>query len=99
MPNTSVQEQHEVDISEKIFANAPNMLMLCLTAIGLIKIYTRFEKITTLADNFLSFVSRFSDCDDPVVCGAAVGEPRAKNQAGASRGPLVPWRARMCWGG
>jgi hypothetical protein len=57
MPNTSVQEQHEVDISEKIFANAPNMLMLCLTAIGLIKIYTRFEKITTLADNFLSFVS------------------------------------------
>lgn len=56
MPNTSVQE-HEVDISEKIFANAPNMLMLCLTAIGLIKIYTRFEMITTLADNLLSFVS------------------------------------------
>jgi uncharacterized membrane protein len=54
MPNTSVQE-HEVDIFEKIFANAPNMLMLCLTAIGLVKIYTRFEKITTLADNFLSF--------------------------------------------
>jgi hypothetical protein len=33
------------------------MFMLCLTVIGLIKIYTRFEKITTLADNFLSFVS------------------------------------------
>jgi drug/metabolite transporter (DMT)-like permease len=57
MSNARAEQQHEVDISEKIFANAPNMLMLCLTAIGLIKIYTRFEKITTLADNFLSFVS------------------------------------------
>ena len=33
------------------------MLVLCLTVIGLIKSYTRFEKITTLADNFLAFVS------------------------------------------
>jgi hypothetical protein len=33
------------------------MLVLCLTVIGLIKIYTRFEKITTLADNFLAFIS------------------------------------------
>ena len=32
------------------------MLVLCLTVIGLIKIYTRFEKITTLADNFLAFI-------------------------------------------
>ena len=57
MANLGLQQQHDIDVSEKVFANAPNMLMLCLTAIGLIKIYTRFEKITTLADNFLSFVS------------------------------------------
>lgn len=57
LPETELQQKAEVDVSEKIFANAPNMLMLCLTVIGLIKIYTRFEKITTLADNFLSFVS------------------------------------------
>jgi len=46
----------DVDLAEKIFTNSPNMLVLCLTVIGLIKIYTRFEKITTLADNFLAFV-------------------------------------------
>jgi hypothetical protein len=46
----------ETDLSEKVFTNSPNMLVLCLTVIGLIKIYTRFEKITTLADNFLAFV-------------------------------------------
>jgi hypothetical protein len=46
-----------VDVAEKVFGNAPNMLVLCLTVIGLIKIYTRFDKITTLADNFLAFIS------------------------------------------
>jgi hypothetical protein len=53
----NLEERAEVDISEKIFANGPNMLVLCLTVIGLIKIYTRFEKITTLADNFLAFIA------------------------------------------
>jgi hypothetical protein len=33
------------------------MLVLCVTVIGLIKIYTRFEKVTTLADNFLAIVA------------------------------------------
>jgi low temperature requirement protein LtrA len=47
----------EFDLSEKVFTNSPNMLVLCLTVIGLIKIYTRFEKITTFADNFLAFVA------------------------------------------
>ena len=57
MPNQNLQEARaEVDLSEKVFTNSPNMLVLCLTVIGLIKIYTRFEKITTLADNFLAFV-------------------------------------------
>ncbi len=57
MPNENQQEERaEVDLSEKVFTNSPNMLVLCLTVIGLIKIYTRFEKITTLADNFLAFV-------------------------------------------
>lgn len=51
------EQRAEIDISEKIFANGPNMLVLCLTVIGLIKIYTRFEKITTLADNFLAFIA------------------------------------------
>jgi hypothetical protein len=53
----NLEERAEVDISEKIFANGPNMLVLCLTVIGLVKIYTRFEKITTLADNFLAFIA------------------------------------------
>jgi hypothetical protein len=55
--NHDLESKGEVDISERIFANVPNMLVLCLTVIGLIKIYTRFEKITTLADNFLAFVA------------------------------------------
>lgn len=57
MENQSVEQSVQVGIAEQIFTNAPNMLVLCLTVIGLIKIYTRFEKITTLADNFLAFVS------------------------------------------
>ena len=57
MPNQNqLEERAEVDLSEKVFTNSPNMLVLCLTVIGLIKIYTRFEKITTLADNFLAFI-------------------------------------------
>ena len=57
MADSSLQQRVEVDIAEKVFANAPNMLVLCLTVIGLIKIYTRFEKVTTLADNFLAFLA------------------------------------------
>jgi ABC-type xylose transport system permease subunit len=53
----NMEDRAEIDVSEKVFANGPNMLVLCLTVIGLIKIYTRFEKITTLADNFLAFIS------------------------------------------
>jgi hypothetical protein len=57
MPNASLEQIVEVDVAEKVFGNAPNMLVLCLTVIGLIKIYTRFDKITTLADNFLAFIA------------------------------------------
>jgi hypothetical protein len=53
----NLEDRAEIDVSEKVFANGPNMLVLCLTVIGLIKIYTRFEKITTLADNFLAFIA------------------------------------------
>ena len=57
MANENQQEiRAETDLSEKVFINSPSMLVLCLTVIGLIKIYTRFEKITTLADNFLAFI-------------------------------------------
>ena len=54
MANLGLQQQHDIEVSEKVFANAPNMLMLCLTAIGLIKIYTRFEKVTTSGEPALS---------------------------------------------
>src|SRR5450755_233600 len=57
MQNQSLEQSVQVSIAEKVFTNSPNMLVLCLTVIGLIKIYTRFEKITTLADNFLAFIA------------------------------------------
>src|SRR5277367_4345269 len=57
MQNESLEQSVQVSIAEKVFTNSPNMLVLCLTVIGLIKIYTRFEKITTLADNFLAFIA------------------------------------------
>lgn len=57
MPNEIGETQKELAVAEKIFTNAPNMLVLCLTVIGLIKIYTRLEKISTLADNFLAFIA------------------------------------------
>jgi hypothetical protein len=57
MGEASLERIVEVDVAEKVFGNAPNMLVLCLTVIGLIKIYTRFDKITTLADNFLAFIA------------------------------------------
>ena len=52
----SIEQRADVDLAEKVFTNSPNMLVLCLTVTGLIKIYTRFERITNLADNFLAFV-------------------------------------------
>ena len=57
MPNQDLLEvRAEVELSEKVFTSSPNIPVLCLTVIGLIKIYTRFEKVTTLADNFLAFI-------------------------------------------
>jgi hypothetical protein len=44
-----------LEITEHIFGNAPTMLALCLTTVGLIKIYAALQRITTLADNFLVF--------------------------------------------
>ena len=48
----SIEQRADVDLAEKVFTNSP----LCLTVTGLIKIYTRFERITNLANNFLVFV-------------------------------------------
>lgn len=42
------------DTAHQVFGNSPTMLALCLTAIGLIKIYASLERITTLLDNFLA---------------------------------------------
>jgi hypothetical protein len=49
-------EKHkvQVEITENIFANAPTMLALCLTMMGLIKIYSALQRITTLIDDFLA---------------------------------------------
>jgi len=38
VPNQNqLEERAEVDLSEKVFTNSPNMLVLCLTVIGLTK--------------------------------------------------------------
>ena len=41
-------------ITEHIFANSPTMLALCLTVIGLLKIYASLQRITTFADDLLA---------------------------------------------
>ena len=40
--------------AHEVFATSPHMLALCLTAIGLVKLYTRIRGITTLADELLA---------------------------------------------
>jgi len=54
-PGENQLEQVELNIASHIFGNAPTMLALCLTVIGLIKIYANIERMSTLADNFLAF--------------------------------------------
>src|SRR5689334_19868934 len=51
----SRQERIERDTSKEIFDNSPSMLALCLTTIGLIKIYASLQRVTTLVDNCLVF--------------------------------------------
>jgi uncharacterized membrane protein SirB2 len=48
-------EEREIKIVGQIFGNSPTMLALCLTVIGLIKIYANLQRVRTLADNFLAF--------------------------------------------
>ena len=48
-----LKQQTDAEISGRIFSSAPNLLAVCLTAVGLIKIYAALQRITTLADNFL----------------------------------------------
>src|SRR5947209_17238677 len=50
----SRQERIERDTANEIFTNSPTMLALCLTVIGLIKIYATLQRVTTLADNCLA---------------------------------------------
>jgi hypothetical protein len=47
------QQTLQLEITEHIFGNAPTMLALCLTMVGLIKIYAALHRITTLTDDFL----------------------------------------------
>jgi uncharacterized membrane protein len=55
MDEETEKRDARLGITEHIFGNAPTMLALCLTTVGLIKIYAALEKITTLADDFLAF--------------------------------------------
>ena len=48
-----LKQDTDTEISGRIFSNAPNLVAVCLTSIGLIKIYAAVQRITTLADNFL----------------------------------------------
>src|SRR5215831_10168856 len=45
--------QSELEISSRIFSNAPNLVAVSLASVGLIKIYTALQRVTALADNFL----------------------------------------------
>ncbi len=54
-PDENRIDQIEINIAGHVFGNSPTMLALCLTVIGLIKIYAKLERISTLADNFLAF--------------------------------------------
>ena len=49
------KEDVHLEITEHIFANSPTMLALCLTMVGLIKIYSALKRVTTLTDDFLVF--------------------------------------------
>ena len=55
MKDVTEKEQLHLEITEHVFGNSPTMLALCLTMLGLIKIYTAIQRITTLTDNFLVF--------------------------------------------
>ncbi len=43
----------EVQVTEHVFGNSPSMLALCLTTVGLLKIYSALQRITTFADDLL----------------------------------------------
>jgi hypothetical protein len=47
-------ELFDRDTAHHIFANSPTMLALCLTSIGLIKIYASLERVTTVLDDCLA---------------------------------------------
>ena len=56
MPNPAHDpESLETNTALYVLYSAPGMLALCLTMIGLIKIYVRIEQTESLADNFLAF--------------------------------------------
>src|SRR5277367_5596284 len=53
MGSDSENDKTKTDVTQHFFVNSPTMLALCLTTVGLVKIYAALHKITTLADNFL----------------------------------------------
>ena len=55
MTSDTEKATFHLEITRQVFVNSPTMLALCLTTVGLIKIYSTLQKITTLADDFLLF--------------------------------------------
>jgi hypothetical protein len=57
MPDPTNEQREIVETSKALYVlySAPGMLALCLTMIGLIKIYGRLEQTETLGDDFLAF--------------------------------------------
>lgn len=55
LPGPAKPPRPHLEITQHVFANSPTMLALCLSTLGLIKIYASLERITTLLDNFLGF--------------------------------------------
>jgi hypothetical protein len=49
------EEILELDTAHQVFANSPTLLALCLTVIGIIKLYATLQKVTTIMDNCLAF--------------------------------------------
>jgi hypothetical protein len=48
------RQPYDTDTSHQVFGNSPTMLALCLSSIGLLKIYAKLQGMTTLIDDGLA---------------------------------------------
>ncbi len=54
MPYDPTKEQREHDLTMHVFTISAGLVGVCLTAIGLLRIFTAHTKITTIADELLA---------------------------------------------